>query len=241
MIHALLLAALMLTQQDSGALRNARLTPNAINSIAAALSTRPAVFARATYAVYTGPQPQTIIMSFVIPGNTLGPGDQFVGTVMGTASFASGSGPNPGAFVQLSQNGIVVQTIGITASLANTGGTAVAWRSDFEFGANVPGLSGQYLPSLTSVGASPRKSIPQASIGLTGGGSTLITNTALSGGLFSGGKILANGDAAGQSFMLNTRTQATLSNALPIEIDVLISLVPTGSEVTVQSGYVMGL
>lgn len=239
----------MLTASNIAALQSAKLQPNSVNSIKSIIDDRPVVLWRATFATYTGPLAgNQIVTTLTLPPLT--PGDQFRLVVSGTAFNNSATGINIGVFVNLSQGGGVGQNIGpVTAVLGNSAGIApVSWRTNIEFGVNVPGADGMYIsPISTSAVPSSttnRVQLPAASIGFAGTGSTIITDTNSTGGVYAGGQIqMVAGATVGTNIsrMTSTRSQLSFSNSQPVQIQVVMTAFAAATGVVIQTGYLEGL
>lgn len=237
------LGAVLLTQSNIAALQSAKLQPNSVNSIKSIIDDRPVVLWRATFATYTGPLAGTqTIATLTLP--TLTPGDQFRLTISGNA-FNNSAGAQPvGVFITLVQ-GAISQNIGPgVANLGNAGGlTPVAWRTNIEFGVNVPGADGMYVAPISIAAVLPstvsRATLPAASIGFAGTGSTFLTDTALTGGIYAGGGIQIAGTST--SRMTSTRTQLQYSNAVPVQVQINMSGLAAATAVVIQTGTLEGL
>lgn len=242
-----LLSLTMLLKAEAAGLADQRLGPKERAIIGSVATNRVAILQKFNYAVYTGDTGSDILIaSFTIPANTILPGDQFQVIVGGTMFNNSAAPRNMGAYVQIVQ-GTATQNIGPSgALLTNAGGTTeVAWRSEIHFGANIPGAAGQYTTPISSsaVTATPpnyARNLPNSAIGFAGMGSTILTNTSLSGGVYAGGDIQAPG-AASLSRMLATRSQLVLENSQPMQINVYLLRAQASTGYTVQAGFLQGM
>lgn len=244
-MFSLVLGAAMLIKSDIAALQSSKLPPNATNNIATLADSRPVILGRATFATYTASlAADPVLMSVQFDGGILAPGDQFTAAIVGTASNNSGLSQNIYCTAVVTQ-GSTVQNIGsAAATAANTGGTAAAWRCDLQFGINIPGADGQYIaqpqPSIAT-NTIPQNQARGKGIGFAGAGQTYISDTALTGGLYAGGHVIAGTSA---SFMQATKAQIVYNSTDPIRIDILLKGMTAGGanwSVVVQSGYLLGL
>lgn len=240
-----LLLASMLVQSDIRALQSAKLSPNAVNSIAALQGSTPRILDRATFATYAGGTPQFTVMSYSFAPGEIQAGSQIHFKVGGTFVNDSGGVYLAGAVVFVT-GGTTTALMGTTAQAATTGAGANAiraWETDCTIAASIAGADGQYLPNLKSGTAATATVKQSASLAFTNVCKQFISDSTVAGSPDYGGLILntlGNG-----SRITSTLFQQTFSLASPIQISVVVTppVVGTGSQsrMTIQMGYMEGL
>lgn len=241
-LGALVLALTMLTRSEAAGLADQRLGPKERAIIGSVAANRVAILQKLNYAVYTSTTGGSIIIAtFTMPGNTLAPGDQFHVIVSGSTDTNNNV---VGAFVRIVQ-GSTFQDIGTPTTAGSPGVVPVAWRSDIQFAANIPGAQGQYSPPIASSAlqvTTPNlsRNLPNSAIGFAGSGMTLMTDTALTAGSFAGGHIVPAA-TPGPSAMVATRQPFVFENSQPMQFNIVLYGPAVGATVTVQAGYLQGM
>jgi hypothetical protein len=249
MLLGTLLALSMLTKTDIAALQSSKLVPNATNNIATIAGSRAVVLAKATFATYSGPTGLQTVMSYLMPPNTLQPGDCFRVAIGGTALNNAGSNQPFGAVLVLTQGGTSAEFGYRQGTAPSAAANYFAWRSEILICTGVAGANGQYLSgggqiSSASYNANPRGNakLPSSALAFTGYGNTLLTDTNFAGTPISGGTLVATAGAPVGGGMLANVAQQTFVGTLPILFEVKVgNLTQPNTTMNVASGVLEGL
>jgi hypothetical protein len=235
---------------DIASLQSAKLPPNAVNSIGSIVDTRPVILAKANFSTYTGPGTtlQTV-MSYLVPGGALHPGDCFRLNIGGSANNASGTNQPLGAVIVLTQGSTTAEFGYRNGTYPPTGALYIAWRSEILICTSIPGATGQYLagggPRGTlsySTNPSNNKKLPSAGLGFAAYGNTLITDTTLAGAPTGGGTLVATAGVPVGGGMFANSVQQAFSGSQPILLEVKVgNLTAANTIVIVNSGVLEGL
>ena len=239
MLAALLLAASMLTVDDSNALRNTRFVSQDRDQVAQLIVDRPVVLGRLTFATYTAPVSSNVLLSIQIPGGSLLPGDQFEVTAHGTAINGGGSNQGVGVGFTATQ-GAVSQAITSPGTIVAGTVTPIAWMSRILVSVGVANATAQVAYPVTSAGnqrgTPPRQDLSGQTINVLMTGQTLISNS------FSSGFLAGSGFNASGSGVQGFKTPVLFDPSQMIQFDVTLSGVTGGSAVvTVNGGALIGL